>query len=271
MITSKLSYFTEVERRKRALNHATTRSLCNTLLPLIGRPNFADVMQRPSAHYRVLKWLGNQIIDGDPVRAALTAVPDGAFSFNENGLRVIVNRSVKKSAWQQPYDKITARAKARVTIARNRLFNASKKWSRPDPNWDNTFGWRIWAWNGKQLCSPTRGTIWPEDGILEADFWPETEQVLRGHAGIHATVTPVDWKQADRMHNVELLGRNHVDGIVERFGRAVIGDNGWRAERAVIRQIRAPSTEIGLAIEHQYPGVEVFYPEYLVIQQEDNG
>ncbi len=69
---------------------------------------------------------------------------------------------------------------------------------------------------------------------------------------------PKHWKV------VSELGSNdncRVCGIVERFGRYVLGTEGWRAEQVVIRELMAPSTEIGLKLEQSYPDVIVHYPD----------
>jgi hypothetical protein len=50
-----------------------------------------------------------------------------------------------------------------------------------------------------------------------------------------------------------------IRGIVERFGRYVLGTEGWRAEMAMIKQLLAPDDEIGLELERAYPDVEVIY------------
>lgn len=52
-----------------------------------------------------------------------------------------------------------------------------------------------------------------------------------------------------------------ISGIVERFGRYVLGTEGWRAEWVIIRKLLAPNTEIGLALERAYPDVEVIYAQ----------
>ena len=72
---------------------------------------------------------------------------------------------------------------------------------------------------------------------------------------------PRDWLQAlwgD--HDGPVTLRPHcLSGVVERFGRYVLGTTGWRAEWVVIRKLRAPTTEIGLALETAYPEVEILY------------
>jgi hypothetical protein len=79
---------------------------------------------------------------------------------------------------------------------------------------------------------------------------------------------PYDWKRANLAHHEELSpyaqmdrGQLVVIGVVERFGKYVLGTEGWRAEVVVIRKLRAPSMEIGLALEQAYPEVEVFYED----------
>jgi hypothetical protein len=49
-----------------------------------------------------------------------------------------------------------------------------------------------------------------------------------------------------------------ITGVVERYDRYVIGETGWRAERVEIRDLQAPSVEIGAALQRAYPGVRVW-------------
>lgn len=265
------------------LDAEQTRALCDALRPVIGSRSFADVMQAKdrSPNYRVLKWCSRTTnpLWNDPrpqLRAILEEnLPSKAtVSLNSAGLRVPVRRDVPCTAWQAPRVPLTAEQKraraekARATRLSNAAYYAAIKPSRPDRRAPDTLGWRVFRWDQtlNQLVSPHQGTAWPEDGVLEAENWPiDSAEVLRNKAGIHAVRMPKNWKEADPSHNHELsFGANLVDGIdgiVERFGRAVVGDNGWRAERVVIRRVRAPSTEIGLAIELAYPTIDVFYPE----------
>jgi hypothetical protein len=48
-----------------------------------------------------------------------------------------------------------------------------------------------------------------------------------------------------------------VHGIVERFGRYVLGTEGWRAEWCVIRELMAPDAKTALALMKRYPKVKV--------------
>lgn len=135
--------------------------------------------------------------------------------------------------------------------------------SEIDPAAPDTFGWRVFRWTNGELRSPIRGTIWPADGILTAERWSDGD-ALRGAAGIHARRLPRDWRVADPRLDEELGGYTKLGiiiALVERWGRAVIGSHGWRAEHVAIRAVRAPSTDIGLAIEAAYPTVEVIYED----------
>lgn len=134
----------------------------------------------------------------------------------------------------------------------------------PDPDAPDTLGWRMWLWDAavQRLRSPFQGTVWhtPE---LRVDNW-DTSVVLRGVAGIHARRVPIDWRRAKWVGDGRSEPRwqaNSVTGIVERYGRYVLGTLGWRAEWVVIRKLRAPNDEIGLALERAYPDVEVLYED----------
>ncbi len=52
-----------------------------------------------------------------------------------------------------------------------------------------------------------------------------------------------------------------VLGVVERFGKYVLGTEGWRAEWVIIRKLKAATTEIGLLLEQAYPDVEIYYAD----------
>jgi hypothetical protein len=105
---------------------------------------------------------------------------------------------------------------------------------------------------------------------------------VRGKAGIHAARMPYDWRRAS-LKDTELeafaitgttqlawiainstfnsgdLPETHIIGIVERFGKYVLGTEGWRAEWVIIKALKAPTTEVGLLLEQAYPDVEVYY------------
>lgn len=137
-----------------------------------------------------------------------------------------------------------------------------KKFSLPNPKQPDTLGWRIWHWDSKArlLKSPSLGTLW-HNAELRVPKW-DTGNVVRGRAGIHAARMPYDWRKAS-LDETELngyaLADNAIVGVVERLGRYVLGTEGWRTEWAIIRALKAPSTEIGLALEQAYPDVPVYY------------
>lgn len=141
------------------------------------------------------------------------------------------------------------------------------KLRRPDPKAPNTLGWRAWYWleKDKVLMSPCMGTLW-ETRVLTAPNWSKVNAV-RNEAGIHALLVRRHWKLTgwfDDSVGVSDPSRL-VHGIVERFGRFVLGTEGWRAEQVKILELMAPSTEIGLQLEQKYPGVIIHYPD----QEED--
>jgi hypothetical protein len=138
----------------------------------------------------------------------------------------------------------------------------------PDKAAPPTLGWRCWLFDlvSHELTSPHRGTVWatPE---LRCEDWCESD-VIRGVAGIHAHLVPENWlkldpQEAPPMAQLTPDGRAviAVTGIVERFGKFVRGTEGWRAEWVIIRKLRAPTTEIGLALEAAFPDVEIVYDE----------
>lgn len=141
-----------------------------------------------------------------------------------------------------------------------------KRLCRPDPKVPDTMGWRAWIWeeDAGLLLSPHHGTPWTS-AHLAAENWPENGD-LRNEAGIHARLVPKHWKIIGWPEDTDSSGLADgampvVTGIVERYGRYVLGREGWRAEQAVIRELMAPSTEIGLALEQVYPDAIVHYPD----------
>ena len=185
-----------------------------------------------------------------------------------NALTLCVRKGPRVRDWY------VAAGLARPPSEASRRATARRNQSRldvlPDPDADDTLGWKILAWDGRYLRSPSVNVIWPEDAVLEAHR-PPLPYVGGVYAGIHARRLPRGgWLIADPAKEPELkfywfptgiyYGQCRVVALVERFGRAVVGTEGWRAERVVIRAIRAPSTEIGLAIEAAYPTVQVHYP-----------
>ncbi len=145
----------------------------------------------------------------------------------------------------------------REIIAGCQRYTASRRSSTtPD-----TMGWRAWLWRDGVLRSPHRRTPWhtPE---LRCDGWSDAE-ALRGEEGIHALRMPRDWRRADwqyspwAMEHGMQYGGPVVTGIVERYGRYVLGTEGWRAEWVVIRGLVAPDTATALQLMAQYPDVKI--------------
>ena len=174
---------------------------------------------------------------------------------------VLRRAHTSQNIWQGRRNRKALAAAIRADLRTARLVRAAL----PDPHAADTLGWRCWVWDEirQRLCSPHQGTIWwtPE---LRVASW-STHNAVRGRAGIHAARMPRDWRRADIKQHQEL--RAYVDhpdtvvGVVERFGKYVLGTEGWRAEIVVIRKLRAPSTEIGLKLEHAYPELEVYYED----------
>jgi len=134
--------------------------------------------------------------------------------------------------------------------------------AKPDPKAPSTLGWRAWliAADGR-LASPHQRTIWPSE-TLRADDWSDAAAV-RGEAGIHARQMPRDWRRAgwsagDYSEGPSAADGRLVTGVVERFGRAVIGETGWRAEQVVIRELLAPDETTFFALQWAYPGAVVY-------------
>lgn len=142
---------------------------------------------------------------------------------------------------------------------------------KPSAKYANTLGWRTWVWDmtANELRSPVHGTVW-NGTELRCESWDESE-VIRGVAGIHAHLVPDDWHKllvpeapnGGRAY-AERCGDGFraciaVHGLVERFGRFVLGTEGWRAEWVQIRSLSAATDDIGLALEKAFPDVEVVY------------
>src|SRR5262245_6306358 len=152
---------------------------------------------------------------------------------------------------------------ARDQQKRRQMEAVRQRWARaahasaPAPDAPDTLGWRGWRWNGRVLVSPMQRTE-GHDTTLRAEEWSDSAAV-RGFAGIHARRLPRDWRKADPL--LTEIGRCDVHGIVERFGRFVLGTEGWRAEWVVIRELMAPDTKTALALMRKYPDVRVHVKE----------
>lgn len=117
----------------------------------------------------------------------------------------------------------------------------------------DTLGWRGWlttVTDGKAvLRSPQQDTVW-HDTELRCDKWCE-DDVVRGVAGIHALLAPEHWQDL-----VWEYGAASVTGLVERFGKFVLGEDGWRAEWVIVRELCAPP-ELAAQLALSYPEVKI--------------
>lgn len=155
--------------------------------------------------------------------------------------------------------------------ARNLLGYPAQPKFKPSDAFPNTLGWRTWVWDitTNELRSPVQGTAW-NGTELRCETWDESD-VIRGAAGIHAHLVPDNWHklvvpEAPNQGRAYAETRNGsfraciaIQGVVERFGRFVLGTEGWRAEWVQIRRLAAPTEEIGLSLEAVFPEVEIVY------------
>ena len=131
-----------------------------------------------------------------------------------------------------------------------------------DPSARTEFGWRAWDWDPerKMLRSPVQTQYTWEFPELRVEKW-DTDTVVEGRAGIHARLMPMDWTIAmpDSLPFVLCRRNTCVTGVVERFGKFVLGEIGWRAEWVIIRKLLAQDQELGFQLEMAYPDVAVVY------------
>lgn len=171
----------------------------------------------------------------------------------------IVDNNDLRSVYLPLYDK------ALLYHMQSRIFQAAKlgvkierlEASEIDKTAPDTLGWRGWNWDNEEklLVSPSMGTKWigPD---LRVEKWVDHDE-LRGIAGIHARRIPKNWKIA--YWGGFDAPNSQITGIVERFGKFVLGELGWRAEWVIIRKLLAPTQEIGFALEMAYPEIHVEY------------
>jgi len=173
----------------------------------------------------------------------------------ETLIRIASRAHFRKEYWQPLYKAVKA----------FRKYYANKRFSLPDPKAGTELGWRVWHWDDKikKLKSPTWGTVW-HTHELRVPKW-NREEVVRGKAGIHAARMPYNWIKAS-LQETELNGYvsssgDTIVGIIERWGKYVLGTEGFRCEIAIIKKLKAPNTEIGLALELAYPDCEIVYDD----------
>lgn len=136
------------------------------------------------------------------------------------------------------------------TLRRLRSTDSRASWKRPD-----TLGWRTFGWHPTKHClmSPVQKTLWTEPE-MRVENWAEAAAV-RGHAGIHACRLPRgDWRKAQCPHDMPVLP---IVALVERFGKFVLGKEGWRAEWVFIKEIMVPDEATGRAVRRVYPEIPV--------------
>jgi hypothetical protein len=145
------------------------------------------------------------------------------------------------------------RKQQRAALEQKKREAEIKRATAPCLHAPDILGWRGWSLEGDLLVSPIQKTRWHEV-TLRAEQWSDSAAV-RGAAGIHALRLPRDWRRADP--RATEIGRCDVHGVVERFGRYVLGTQGWRAEWVVIRELLAPDANTALALLRRYPEVRV--------------
>lgn len=116
-----------------------------------------------------------------------------------------------------------------------------------DQNGSTVFGVRSWTVDSTgKLRSPMRGTVW-DSAFLEADNYDDTAAV-EGNAGIHASRLDVSCARSSPIDMSSIV----VYGLVERFGRYVLGDIGWRAERVIIRELWVGNPDFVEPLKQRY-------------------
>jgi hypothetical protein len=141
---------------------------------------------------------------------------------------------------------------------------------RANPFLPSVYGWRKWYFDTKTyvLKSPVMHTPWPT-AALQAHTW-SNEPLVHGYDGVHARRCPADWRSNEECWPEWAI---LVTGIVERYGRAVLGRNGWRSEHAVIRELIARDYKIALALSMRYTSVRVWCvdPRTNTLKEVSNG
>jgi hypothetical protein len=165
-----------------------------------------------------------------------------------------MRRAVRK---QQEKARKERQRKAAIERKERQRKAAIERATAPSPEAPDTLGWRGWHLKDDLLISPVQATPWHEV-TLHAEQWSHSAAV-RGVAGIHARRLPRDWRRADP--GATEIGRCDIHGIVERFGRYVLGSEGWRAEWVVIRELLAPNAHTALALMRRYPELKVHVRE----------
>lgn len=127
---------------------------------------------------------------------------------------------------------------------------------KPSHKRPDTLGWRGWIWDTRNSClkSPSQGTLWDNGPEMRVADWSETTAV-RGHAGIHACRLPKgDWRKCRTPS--DFMGSD-VIGLVERYGKFVLGSEGWRAEWVIIKELLVCDAVTAAHVRAAYPEVPV--------------
>lgn len=194
--------------------------------------------------------------------------PVGIPPWNNSPVHPLVNLPITYSV-DRVWERIGEKYSQHLWFARRKMHREKHiALSAPDPSAPDHLGWRCWIWDhdGEVLQSPVMKHLWESEELrrLSCFQWDDSNEV-GAHPGIHARRLPKhDWRTISPFAWCALLDENLRDvtiihGIVERFGRAVIGTLGWRAEHVVIRELLAPNTKIGLALERRYPHAVIHY------------
>lgn len=91
------------------------------------------------------------------------------------------------------------------------------------------------------VCSPHQGTEWTSALMLAKDFAEGTE--VRGAGGIHAIWPPSieeDCAALGEWDSYRPKRKDEFTVLVSGWGRAIMGDVGWRAEHVRLRTIIQP-------------------------------
>lgn len=132
---------------------------------------------------------------------------------------------------------------------------ARREDSRPSYTRPTTLGWRTWEWNTLKRClmSPAQHTLWPEPEH-RVESWT-AEGAVRGHAGVHACRLPRgDWRRARKPHD---MPGAPIVGLIERYGKFVLGTEGWRAEWVIIKELLCADEVLAAAVKAAYPEIPV--------------
>lgn len=141
------------------------------------------------------------------------------------------------------------RAEIAATLRHMRRHDPRPSFVRP-----NTLGWRGWDWNEVlgTMVSPSMGTPWT-CAELRVENWDDS-MALRGAAGIHACRLPRgDWRVCRPPH--EMSG--NIIGLVERFGKFILGEEGWRAEWVIIKELLCADEALARVVHAALPDVPV--------------